>query len=155
MAERRLVVADASPLIGLDRVGALELPPAVFGPLSAPPAVLREFGAQPDWLHFASVDHVQDEVRELREQRFGPGEAEVLAYAFDRPETVVLLDERRARVVAARRGVTVVGTVGVVLRAWDMGRLGRVRPVLEALVASGFRLSTELYDGALRYAGEA
>ena len=91
----------------------------------------------------------------LRALSFGAGESEALAVALGRPGTAVLLDEKRARRFAASRDIPVVGTVGVVLRAKQRSLISAVRPVLDALAQSGFRISEALYDGALERAGEA
>ena len=148
-----LVVADASPLIGLDRIGRLDLLPGVFLELAAPPAVAAEFGRRPDWLAEVRVERPA-QTAVLLELRFGPGEAEALAVALERPGTALVVDERRARAFAARRGIAVVGTAGVLLRAKRVGLLRAVRPVLDDLLASGFRLSDALYRGVLERAAE-
>ena len=148
-----LVVADASPLIGLDRAGHLALLPAVFADLAAPPAVAAEFGRRPDWLREVEVGR-PGEVALLRALTFGAGESEALAVALEHPGTTVLLDEKRARRFARARGVAVVGTAGVVLRAKGRGLVPAVRPVLDDLLRTGFRLSDALYAGVLERAGE-
>ena len=152
------VIADASPSSGstapADRSRSLDLLPGVFTGLVAPPAVAAEFGRRPDWLGEVPVVR-PSEVVLLRALSFGAGEAEVLAVALERPGSTVLLDEKRARRLAGERGVAVIGTVGVVLRAKRVGLIPAVRPVLDALVESGFRLSDGLYRGALQRAGEA
>ena len=148
-----LAVADASPLIGLDRAGHLALLPAVFADLAAPPAVVAEFGRRPGWLREVGVGR-PGEAALLRALRFGAGEAEVLAVALEHPGATVLLDEKRARGFARGRGLAVVGTAGVVLRAKQRGLIPAVRPVLDDLVGTGFRLSEALYAGVLARAGE-
>lgn len=47
---REPVVCDSSCLIALERIGHLDLLPALFHPVQAPPAVRQEFGAAPEWL---------------------------------------------------------------------------------------------------------
>ncbi len=74
--------------------------------------------------------------------------------ALEHPGSTLLLDEKRARRFAAARGIALVGTAGVVLRAKQRGLIPTVRPVLDDLLATGFRLSDALYQGALRRAGE-
>ncbi|MEM9997513.1 MAG: DUF3368 domain-containing protein [Bacteroidota bacterium] len=148
------VVTDASPLIGLERAGYLDIIPAVFAQVAAPPAVVAEVGHTPVWL---GVVQPQDAmlVAQLRAVPFGAGEAEVLAVATERRDVTAVLDERRARAYAQRQGVPVVGTVGMVLQAKRRGHLQAVRPVLDALRASGFRVGDGLYAEALARAGEA
>jgi len=56
---------------------------------------------------------------------------------------LILLDEREARRVAARLGLHVVGTVGLLLEAKRQGRLANLRQQLDALQTQGkFRLWT-------------
>ena len=44
------VVIDSTCLIGLERIGQLELLPALFEPILIPPEVQREFGMSLSWL---------------------------------------------------------------------------------------------------------
>ncbi len=147
------VIADASPLIGLDRAGHLDLLPAVFADLSAPPAVIAEFGRRPDWLREVHVER-PSEVALLRALTFGAGESEVLAVALGRPGSAVVPDEKRARRFAMDRGVAVIGTAGIVLRARQRGLIAAARPILDSLTRTGFRLSEALYREVLKRVGE-
>lgn len=148
-----VVIADASPLIGLDRAGHLDLLSAVFGVLYAPAAVVAEFGRRPDWPLDIPVIRPSD-VQLIRALSFGAGESEVLAVALELPDATVLIDERRARQFAAARHIAVIGTAGVVLQARRRGIIPAARPVLDQLINTGFRLSNALYEGVLRRAGE-
>lgn len=147
-----LIVTDTSCLIALDRVGRLSLLPALFT-MFAPPAVIAEFGRKPGWL----TEHaVRDGARlaDLKRQ-VDPGQAEAIALALETPGASLLIDEARGRRVARQLGLTVVGTVGVLLEAKRQHHLDAVRPVLDALVEEhDFRLSAKLYRDVLRVAGE-
>lgn len=131
-----LAIADASPIVGLDRARDLGLLPRLFPALAAPPAVVAEFGRRPRWLA-ETLPKRQVEVDLLRALSFGAGESEVMAVALARAGSTVLLDEKRARRFASERGIAVVGTVGVVLRAKQRGLVPAVRPVLDALDRAG------------------
>lgn len=67
----------------------------------------------------------------------------------------VILDDKKARRVARQAGLTVIGTLGVLLRAKRRGVVPTVGPPLTALQKAGFRMTRALYDEALRLAGEA
>ena len=43
-------VLDCACLIGLERIGRLDLLPALLEPIAAPPAVIQEFGSRPAWI---------------------------------------------------------------------------------------------------------
>jgi hypothetical protein len=84
-----------------------------------------------------------------------PGEAEAIALAAEIGPDILLLDERRARKVAARMGLKVIGLLGVVLEAKRKGFIRRVQPLLDEVVAkAGFWVSARLYARVLEEAGE-
>ncbi len=149
-----LVITDASVLIGLERVGHLSLLPDLFGEVVAPPAVVEEFGGQPDWLRVEAVED-SGALREAQALQLDRGETEAIALALAYPGATLLIDERRGRRYAAFRGIRIVGTFGLVVLAKSNGLLPAVRPVLDALMAEGFRVSQAVYERALAAAGEA
>ncbi len=67
----------------------------------------------------------------------------------------LLVDERAARAQAAALGLTVTGTLGVLVRARRRGLIGPLAPLIAALRASGQRLSHQVVAQALASVGEA
>ena len=61
------------------------------------------------------------------------GEAEVIALAEAIGATEVVLDERAARAVATARGLKIIGTAGLLVRAKQRGLIPAVRPWLERM----------------------
>lgn len=145
------VVLDSTCLIGLDRIGHLDLLPALFEPILAPPEVVREFGSAPDWLRIEAPAQLEL-VRALSLTVDG-GEAAAIALATEQQMRVVL-DDRRARDVAFRMNLTVIGTVGILVRAKRLGLFPWLKPLLTELMGKDFRLSEDLRKEALRLAGE-
>ncbi len=147
-----LVVTDTSCLIALDRIGRLDLLPALFE-VHAPAAVAAEFGDQPEWL----VIHPAQEVGRWSALLDGLdlGEAQAIALALSLPGAELLIDEARGRKVALQLGLPIVGTAGVLLEAKRLGLILALRPLLDALIhAHSFRLGARLYEAVLREAGE-
>lgn len=59
---------------------------------------------------------------------------------------LVLMDERRGRVIADRFGLKVVGVLGILIEAKARGLLPAVGPVLDALLTvANFRVGPTLY----------
>jgi predicted nucleic acid-binding protein len=81
------------------------------------------------------------------------GEAEAIALASE-TEHLLIIDDRKGRLWAQRLGVSVIGTIGVIVRAKREGYLESVRAVLEELQAVGFYLTLRLMNEALRLARE-
>jgi predicted nucleic acid-binding protein len=52
------------------------------------------------------------------------------------------------------RGLTVVGTIGVLLDAKERGLVDDVKPLLDELIRKKIRISRELYNHALELAQE-
>ena len=81
------------------------------------------------------------------------GEAEAIALAKEL-DCEVVLDDLRARKLATKQQVRCVGLLGVILRAKQAGKLGAVRPLIEALQREKFFFSDALVAEAMRLAGE-
>jgi hypothetical protein len=85
----------------------------------------------------------------------GTGELAVLALAASRPGSVVVLDDGLARRYARLAGVRFTGTCGVLLRAKQRALVREIKPLLDQLVALGFRLDAGTRAALLRLAGES
>ncbi len=90
----------------------------------------------------------------LPANHLGSGERAVIACARMQQGAIAGLDDRQARDLAESLGLRVTGTLGVLLRARQVGLVTQVRPLLDALIRQGFRLGPALYDDGLRLAGE-
>ena len=160
----KAVAADASPLIGLAAAGAFELLEKLFGRVVVTAAVRDEVlagGGLPGseelraaigegWVRVVPTPERAVELPEL-----GAGEASTLAFALERGNTLVLVDDALARARARELGVPVTGLAGVLLAARRAGAVRKIRPLLDRLAAAGFRLSEELIRTVLDEAGES
>ena len=147
-----LAVSNSTCLIALERIGQLELLPRLFSHLMIPPVVGAEFGHSHSWLEIREPQN-RSLVAVLRMQ-VDEGEAEALALALEVPEAELVLDDKKARQLAGRLGLNVIGTIGLLLRAKKMGVVSRIGPLLDALQHVGFRLGEGVLHDALRLAGE-
>lgn len=81
------------------------------------------------------------------------GEAAAIPLA-DRLGATLLCDDAPARAEAQRRGIYVVGTLGVLLAAKNGGLLDRIGPVIDTMRASGMYVSEALVREVLIASGE-
>lgn len=140
----RALVADATALIVLARMGRLGLLNLVIDQVLVPSQVLAEVGQQP-WLI------VTDGTQETRYHELcrvlDPGESEAIALAV-RESLPLMIDERKGRAVATRLGVAVVGLLGVLtalVRSGELSSDAAVELVQKARL-QGFRVSERLYQ---------
>lgn len=146
-------VSNTSCLIALEVIGRLDLLADQYRSLLIPPAVAHEWGVPtPPWITVLGVQN-QTAVQVLR-LHLGHGEAEAIVLSLEVAAQRLILDDQRARNIAASLGVQVTGTLGIVLRAKQVGLIPLVRPLLEDLDQAGFWLSPSLVQQALHIAGE-
>lgn len=95
------VVVDSACLIGLERIGHLNVLTALYDPIMAPPEVAREYGSLLSWLWVeAPTDRAL--ITALR-MLVDDGEAEAIALACERGHRIIL-DDRQARSVGKPYG---------------------------------------------------
>ncbi len=82
------------------------------------------------------------------------GEAEVIALAQEMEAGLVIIDERLARSHAKRLGLSLTGTLGVLLKAKQLGLVEAVSPLVDQLRQGGIRLSDVVVAEVLRLAEE-
>ena len=160
--KRKTVVADASTLIGLSRIGQLNLLLDLYGEVLIPQAVYNEVAREPKHgsqkikrAKYLTVEKVTDrKMVELFLGHLGRGEAEVLTLSKEKKAELILIDEKKARKAARRAGFEVVGVLGLLLAAKNRALIPAVKPFIEKLSKQGFRLSKKVTERALKEAGE-
>lgn len=117
--------------------------------LEHPDAIRVEAALEDDELVLAEAVPVPEE---LEGTGLEHGDAAVLALARQTQAGTVLSDDRGLRAVARNLGLTTRGTLAFLVEALKRGELSfqAYLEELEALVAHGFRLSSELYAHAVR-----
>ena len=160
-----IVVCNATPVIALAAVGQLDLLRAVYGEINIPDAVFHEVtiagAGEPGAREVTAAAWIKRQPVRNRTLvnalglELDLGEAEAIALALETSAGLILLDERLGRHAAMRLGLTVAGTLGVLIAAKDRGLIAALRPVLDALrVQAGFWIGGELHDAVLKAAGE-
>lgn len=151
------LVLDASPIILLTKIDALE----VLGKLAAQLLVPHSVRAEVEAGDAGGFDRFVAALKpvialdgkvppEISSWDLGAGESQVLRLALLRPEFEPVLDDLEARRCAAALGLPVTGTLGLILRAKKAGLIEAARPLVESLSSRGARLDPMLVAEALR-----
>ena len=136
----REAVTNSTCLIGLERIGRLDLLPQVFSKVFAPSVVAAEVQISLSWLRVQSVQNMAA-VAALKTQ-MDAGEAEAIALAMELQNVLLILDDKKARRVAQQLNLKVIGTVGMLLlRAKREGVITEIKPLISALLQADFRIS--------------
>ncbi len=157
-------ITNTSPMLYLYRIGVLEWLPQLCDDIWIPQAVVDELQVgrrngyevpipgSYTWLEVVEPRPVPSEWLSLD---LGPGELAVLAIALDDPQRVVLLDDSLARRIAQAAGLTVWGTLRVLLEAKSQGLTNRIAPHVDQLQNAGMWMSRAIRQRILALAGES
>jgi predicted nucleic acid-binding protein len=159
----RLVVVNTTPIIALSLIDQFDLLQKLYGRVSVPVAVQAEILAggmtgvavrelrEAAWVDVVSL---QDPSRADLIADLERGEAEVIALAQEQNADLVVIDERLARRYAKRLGMRLTGTLGILLKAKQVGLVDAVKPLVDQLRQGGIRLSDDLIAEVLKLADE-
>ena len=151
-----IVVSDTSPLNYLILIGEVDVLPALFRRVVAPPAVVAEMlqpgapeivanwaAAPPKWLEVIAPTTFDANLP------LGAGEVEAIGLAQKLKADRLLLDERKATLVATRLGLAVIGTLSVLSLAAEKGLLA-LPAAIAALRQTNFRGPADLIEELLK-----
>ncbi len=156
-------ISNTSPIQYLYQADLLEMLPTLYGAVIIPGAVAQELAAgreagvslpDPSELAWITIERPAESTLLRIVADLGPGEREVIALGLRSPDSLLLLDDGVARRCAKHLNLRVTGTLGVLLKAKNIGCLPSVRPVLDRLDALRFRLDPATRAAVLRLAGE-
>lgn len=157
------VIVNTTPLVLLGNVGKLDLFKSLYKQIIIPHAVYEEVikvddqasqivRSRPEWLLIENAPSLENQP--LFKAKLHAGEIEVISLALNQQNTIVVLDDKAARQTAKYLGLTVTGTLGLLLRAKERGYIPEIKPIINEFNRNGFRVNSSIIDEVLRLAGE-
>ncbi len=147
------IISDASCLILLDKIGELILLQKLYSTVTTTKIVADEFGkALPSWV--SVLNPVDKKIQVALEATLDKGEASAIALGLEKEDCLLIIDERRGRKMAIRLGLLVTGTLGVLAQAKKQKHILLVRPILDKIAQTDFRLSPQLVEEILKQVEE-
>lgn len=127
-----IVVSDTSPICYLLLINKIDILPTLYKGIIIPETVASELAASespsvvknwiarpPNWLKIQSVELSQS----IELEKLDPGEREAISLAEKLKADLVILDDRAARRIAVKRGLKIIGLLGIVKDAARSGLL--------------------------------
>lgn len=149
----KTIISDTSCFIILTNIGELELLHKVYGQIVTTLDIATEYGeALPEWVEIATV--ADKYTQQLLEMQIDKGESSAIALALETPNSTLILDDYKARKIAELLGITFTGTIGVIIKAKLKGMIPSIKPLLEKIKQTDFRLSVDIELQALKEAKE-
>ena len=148
-----IIIVDTSCLILLNKVDEMELLNRVASGVLITALIKNEYGRPlPKWIKVTEPENYR--YQELLKAELDEGEASIIALSLEKEKSVLILDELKGRKVADRLNLRYSGTLGLILRAKQVGIIESVRPILNKIGSTNFRFSDCLLETVLDEAGE-
>lgn len=150
----KTIIADTSCFIILTKIDCLDLMFQVCGSVITTTEIAYEFGDPlPEWVEIRSLKDFSTLI--FLEMTLDKGESSAIALALETPNSTVVLDDYKARQMAEMLRISYTGTIGILVQAKRMGLVPSLKPLLQKMKETDFRISIELELQALRAAGQS
>ena len=150
---QKVIISDTSCLILLDKIGELNLLNKLFGMIIITQEIADEFKRElPDW--FKIENPINKTYQKILEASLDKGEASAIAFAIEQGDCLLIIDDYKGRKYAEQLGIKITGTLGVIIDAKLIGYIKSVKPLLEKIKETDFRLTPELEKKTLEKSGE-
>lgn len=149
----RIIIADTSCFIILKNTDELDILHKLYGTILTTIDIAIEYGETlPDWVEILAVKDKQKQ--HLLEMQIDKGESSAIALAIETPNCTVILDDFKARKIADYLELNYTGTIGIIIKAKLNGIIPSIKPIIEKIKQTNFRISKELEVQALIEAKE-
>ena len=149
----KIIVSDTSCLILLlkiDEIGILkEMSNRVFVT-----SVIKDELKQdlPNWIQV--LDPKDKHYQSILEIDLDKGEASAIALMLELDDAILIIDDLKGRKLAEKLGFKFSGTLGLLLKAKQIGIIKSIKPVLDKIRLTNFRFSEKLFTDILNQAKE-
>jgi predicted nucleic acid-binding protein len=149
----KVVISDTSCFIILSKIDELGLLHKVYENILTTPEIAAEYGeALPEWVEVVSAKEMYKQ--QILEMQLGKGESSAIALSIEISDSILILDDYKARKTAEMLKLKYIGTIGLIVKAKLSGIIPSVKPLLEKIRQTNFRLSADMEQYAIKEAGE-
>lgn len=160
----RKVIVNSTPLIALCHVNQLNILKELYGEIIIPKAVYDEISVKKDsvckkivdesleWVHVQKIQNVM--AKAMFKSQLHDGEVEVMILAKEQNADVVIIDDQNAKKYAKYLELPVTGTLGILIKAKQVGYIPELKPLLDVMVQNGIYIKNSLIEHCLELVGE-
>jgi len=150
---REVVISDTSCLIILRKINKLDVLNKLYDKIYITQVIQNEFGEElPEWIVVKPI--LTNPKLKLIEKEIDQGEASAVSFALEQSNSLLILDDWKARQFAVSLNLKVTGTLGILVKAKKNGIISSVKPYLNKIKTTNFRISQELEENVLNAVNE-
>ena len=141
----KFVISDTSCLILFSKIEQILLLQKVYQKVYTTPEIALEFNEElPSWIEIIPV--TDKKYLEFLNTQVDLGEASAIALAKELGDVLVLMDDLKGRKLAKKLNIKITGSLGVIHKAKELGIINEVKPILEKIIQTDFRISENVIN---------
>jgi predicted nucleic acid-binding protein len=156
------VVSNTTPLISLLKLNRLEILKELYDEIIIPSAVYLEIenGKHKEYykdltkLSWIRIQKIQNKLSFKYFLDMDAGEAEAIILATEIGADLIILDEKLGRFHAKHAELKVTGTIGILLKAKNIGIIKKIKPLLIELTEKDVWISNRLINEICKISNE-
>jgi len=150
---RKIIISDTSCLILFNKINQLDLLYSLFGEIIVTPEIQTEYRHPlPSWI---KVQEPQNKnYNKILQFTLDSGEASALALALEYENCLLIVDDKKARIASEQLNIEYLGSLGIMIKAKESGKIEHVKPYLDLILQTDFRVTNELITFVLKTVGE-
>jgi predicted nucleic acid-binding protein len=150
---QKVIIADATCLILLQKIDQLVLLRDLFSVIVVTSVIAAEFKVDlPEWIEIRDAPNFI--YPDLNNAAIDKGEASAMALALWENDSLLILDDLKARKFAAKLNIKYTGTLGLIVEAKQSGYIESVMPLISKIKETDFYITPAVEQKILRLAGE-
>jgi len=132
-------ISNTSCLIILANINCLDILQKLYSKIYISSEVAYEFGEDlPQWIEIIEVKN--SNYTKILNQTVDLGEASTIALHLEIDNSVMILDDKKARNLAQRMELKFTGTLGVIIKAYQTGLIDNLEDIIKQFDEKGFRI---------------
>jgi len=157
-----IVFSNTTPFIALSSIQQLDLLPELFKEVYIVDSVIEECATGgkiivPDltkltWVRIVKIEPEISSIPFLIQ--LDKGEQETIQVALREKADYVIMDEKMGRNIAEYLGLAVIGSLGILLKAKQVGKITSFVSCVKAMQAQGIYYNTKLLEKLAKQVGE-
>lgn len=149
----KIIVSDTSCLILLLKIDELGILKKMSNRVFVTSVIKDELKQDlPGWIQV--LDAKDKHYQSILEIDLDKGEASAIALMLELDDAILLIDDLKGRKLVEKLGFKFSGTLGLLLKAKQIGIIKSIKPVLDKIRLTNFRFSEKLFADILNQAKE-
>ena len=158
----RKIISNTTPILSLLKINKLEILKELYNEIIVPTGVYEEietgkgrnYYVDLQSLEWVKVINVENPATIEYLHELDKGEAEVIVLAKEQKADLVIIDEKLGRYFAKYYNLTLTGTLGILIKAKQLGYIDKIKPLIEKMQEEGIWFNKKLTDKVLKISNE-